>query len=86
MFGGCIEDTNTRAIDNFIVRLHRYIEDDPTRPRHLQTVRGRLPVCGVAAGMRSLARGRRELHCAVAACWLTNRGENGRSSSKCSRR
>jgi len=34
------EHTETRAIDNFIVRLRRYIEDDPTRPRHLQTVRG----------------------------------------------
>jgi DNA-binding response OmpR family regulator len=34
------EDTDTRAIDNFIVRLRRYIEDDPTRPRHLLTVRG----------------------------------------------
>ena len=33
------EDTDTRAIDNFIVRLRRYIEDDPTRPRHLLTVR-----------------------------------------------
>lgn len=33
-------DTDTRAIDNFIVRLRRYIEDDPTRPRHLLTVRG----------------------------------------------
>lgn len=32
-------DTDTRAIDNFIVRLRRYIEDDPTRPRHLLTVR-----------------------------------------------
>ncbi|HLJ48741.1 MAG TPA: response regulator transcription factor [Bryobacteraceae bacterium] len=37
---GLREDTDTRAIDNFIVRLRRYIEDDPTRPRHLQTVRG----------------------------------------------
>jgi two-component system, OmpR family, alkaline phosphatase synthesis response regulator PhoP len=37
---GLHEDTDTRAIDNFIVRLRRYIEDDPTRPRHLQTVRG----------------------------------------------
>jgi two-component system alkaline phosphatase synthesis response regulator PhoP len=36
---GLKEDTDTRAIDNFIVRLRRYIEDDPTRPRHLQTVR-----------------------------------------------
>jgi DNA-binding response OmpR family regulator len=34
------EDTDTRAIDNFIVRLRRYVEDDPTKPRHLLTVRG----------------------------------------------
>jgi DNA-binding response OmpR family regulator len=34
------EDTETRAIDNFIVRLRRYIEEDPARPRHLITVRG----------------------------------------------
>jgi DNA-binding response OmpR family regulator len=34
------EDTDTRAIDNFIVRLRRYIEPDPTKPRHLITVRG----------------------------------------------
>lgn len=34
------EDTDTRAIDNFIVRLRRYIEDDPSEPRHLLTVRG----------------------------------------------
>ena len=34
------EDTDTRAIDNFVVRLRRYIEDDPAAPRHLQTVRG----------------------------------------------
>ena len=37
---GLHEDTDTRAIDNFIVRLRRYIEDEPTRPRHLLTVRG----------------------------------------------
>ena len=37
---GLHEDTDTRAIDNFIVRLRRYVEDDPTLPRHLQTVRG----------------------------------------------
>jgi DNA-binding response OmpR family regulator len=37
---GLQENTDTRPIDNFIVRLRRYIEDDPTRPRHLQTVRG----------------------------------------------
>lgn len=34
------ENTDTRPIDNFIVRLRRYIEDDPTRPRHLLAVRG----------------------------------------------
>ncbi len=34
------EDTDTRAIDNFIVRLRRYIEPEPARPRHLLTVRG----------------------------------------------
>jgi DNA-binding response OmpR family regulator len=34
------EDTDTRAIDNFIVRLRRYIEQDPTKPKHLLTVRG----------------------------------------------
>jgi DNA-binding response OmpR family regulator len=37
---GVREDTDTRAIDNFIVRLRRYIEDDPTAPKHLLTVRG----------------------------------------------
>src|SRR5207248_10621030 len=37
---GLHEDTDTRAIDNFIVRLRRYIEEDPSRPRHLLTVRG----------------------------------------------
>jgi DNA-binding response OmpR family regulator len=34
------EDTDTRAIDNFIVRLRRYIEREPAKPRHLLTVRG----------------------------------------------
>ena len=34
------QDTDTRAIDNFIVRLRRYIEDDPAAPNHLLTVRG----------------------------------------------
>ncbi len=32
--------TDTRAIDNFMVRLRRYIEDKPATPRFLQTVRG----------------------------------------------
>jgi DNA-binding response OmpR family regulator len=33
-------DTDTRAIDNFVVRLRRYLEDEPSRPRYLLTVRG----------------------------------------------
>jgi len=37
---GVREDTDTRAIDNFIVRLRRYIEKEPSRPRHLLTMRG----------------------------------------------
>ena len=37
---GLQEDTDTRAIDNFIVRLRKYIEDEPSQPRHLLTVRG----------------------------------------------
>lgn len=37
---GLHEDTDTRAIDNFVVRLRRYIEDDPAKPEHLLTVRG----------------------------------------------
>ena len=37
---GLNEDTDTRAIDNFIVRLRKYIEDDPTQPKYLLTVRG----------------------------------------------
>jgi len=34
------EDTDTRAIDNFMVRLRRYIEDNPAEPVFLETVRG----------------------------------------------
>ena len=37
---GLHEDTDTRAIDNFIVRLRRHIEADPAKPQHLLTVRG----------------------------------------------
>ena len=37
---GLHEETDTRAIDNFIVRLRRYLEDSPESPRYLQTVRG----------------------------------------------
>ena len=34
------EDTDTRAIDHFIARLRKYIEQEPARPRHVLTVRG----------------------------------------------
>jgi DNA-binding response OmpR family regulator len=37
---GLREDTDTRAIDNFIVRLRRYLEEDPAHPKRLLTVRG----------------------------------------------
>jgi len=36
---GVHEDTDTRAIDNFVVRLRRHIEDDAASPKHLLTVR-----------------------------------------------
>jgi DNA-binding response OmpR family regulator len=37
---GLREDTDTRAIDNFVVRLRKYVEEIPSKPRHLLTVRG----------------------------------------------
>ena len=37
---GLREDTDTRAIDNFVVRLRKYLEDEPASPQHLLTVRG----------------------------------------------
>jgi DNA-binding response OmpR family regulator len=37
---GLHEETDTRAIDNFIVRLRKYLEDRPDAPRIVQTVRG----------------------------------------------
>jgi DNA-binding response OmpR family regulator len=37
---GLQEDTDTRAIDNFIVRLRRHLEDTPNDPQILLTVRG----------------------------------------------
>ncbi len=37
---GLRDDTDTRAIDNFIVRLRKYIEDEPSKPKRLVTVRG----------------------------------------------
>ena len=33
-------DTETRAVDNFVMRLRRHLGDDPRSPRHLETVRG----------------------------------------------
>lgn len=33
-------DTETRAVDNFIGRLRRYLEPDPSSPQYLITVRG----------------------------------------------
>jgi len=37
---GLQEDTDTRAIDNFIVRLRKYIEDEPNNPKYVRTIRG----------------------------------------------
>ena len=37
---GLRADTNTRVVDSFIVRLRRYLEDDPARPQHILSVRG----------------------------------------------
>ncbi len=38
---GMAEDTETRTLDNFVVRLRKYFEQDPTKPQHFLTVRGR---------------------------------------------
>jgi len=37
---GLRPDTRTRVVDSFIVRLRRYLEPDPSRPRHIVAVRG----------------------------------------------
>lgn len=37
---GLHETTDTRAIDNFVVRLRKYLEDRPASPEFLLTVRG----------------------------------------------
>lgn len=37
---GLRADTNTRVVDSFVVRLRRYLEEDPARPRHIVSVRG----------------------------------------------
>jgi len=38
---GMAEDTETRTLDNFVVRLRKYFEQDPTNPQYFLTVRGR---------------------------------------------
>ncbi len=38
---GVTPDTETRTLDNFVVRLRKYFEKNPARPVHIQTVRGR---------------------------------------------
>lgn len=38
---GMAPDTETRTLDNFIVRLRKYFETDPAEPKHFLTVRGR---------------------------------------------
>lgn len=37
---GLRPDTNTRVVDSFVARLRRYVERDPSRPRHILSVRG----------------------------------------------
>jgi len=37
---GYSSDTETRTLDNFLVRLRKYFEPDPGNPRYFQTVRG----------------------------------------------
>lgn len=37
---GLRADTNTRVVDSFVVRLRRYLEEDPARPKHIVSVRG----------------------------------------------
>ena len=37
---GLRPDTRTRVVDTFIHRLRRYVEEDPSRPRHIVSVRG----------------------------------------------
>jgi DNA-binding response OmpR family regulator len=37
---GLRPDTRTRVVDSFIVRLRRYIEEDPANPKHIESVRG----------------------------------------------
>ena len=38
---GLRPETRTRVVDTFIHRLRRYVEKDPSRPKHIVSVRGR---------------------------------------------
>jgi DNA-binding response OmpR family regulator len=38
---GMSPETETRTLDNFIVRLRKYFEPEPTQPRYFCTIRGR---------------------------------------------
>ncbi len=38
---GVSPTTETRTIDNFVVRLRKYFETDPAKPRYFKTIRGR---------------------------------------------
>jgi DNA-binding response OmpR family regulator len=38
---GLRPNTQTRVIDSFIVRLRRYVEENPSKPKHILSVRGR---------------------------------------------
>ncbi len=37
---GLHPDTRTRVVDSFVARLRRYVESDPSRPKHILSVRG----------------------------------------------
>lgn len=37
---GLKADTRTRVVDSFVVRLRKYLEPDPARPKHIVSVRG----------------------------------------------
>lgn len=38
---GLRPDTQTRVIDSFVLRLRKYLEPDPGKPKHIVSVRGR---------------------------------------------
>jgi DNA-binding response OmpR family regulator len=33
-------EVETRTVDNFIVRLRKYFEEDPSNPKYIKSVRG----------------------------------------------